>query len=65
MSVLKTVLFDLDDTLFDHRHSSRTALGLFKIRFAKQLEQVSLDELERANLEILNEIHVHVLDGSL
>jgi HAD superfamily hydrolase (TIGR01549 family) len=65
MNTLKTVLFDLDDTLFDHRHSSRTALALFKKRFAKQLEHVSLEELERANLEILNQVHVHVLAGSL
>jgi HAD superfamily hydrolase (TIGR01549 family) len=63
--VLKAVLLDLDDTLFDHRYSSREALSVLKREFAHQLGKVPLDELELVNLEILNTIHVEVLTGTL
>jgi len=63
--VLKAVLFDLDDTLFDHRHSSRSAITVLQQHFADVLGSVSLDELEAVNLEILNEVHLEVLAGSL
>ncbi len=62
---LRAVLFDLDDTLFDHRHSSRTALSVLQQEFPSQLATVPLDELETANLEILNTIHLEVLAGTL
>ena len=65
MNNIKAVLFDLDDTLFDHRHSARAALGFLKERFDDKLSAISLDELERAHLEILNEIHTNVLDGTI
>jgi HAD superfamily hydrolase (TIGR01549 family) len=64
-SLLKTALFDLDDTLFDHRHSARVALGLLKERYQDKFSNISLDELERIHLEILNEIHVDVLKGTI
>jgi HAD superfamily hydrolase (TIGR01509 family) len=63
--MLKFVLFDLDDTLFDHRHSSRSALTVLQEHFAEHLSAVSLDELERHNLTILNAIHVEVLSGAI
>jgi HAD superfamily hydrolase (TIGR01549 family) len=63
--VLKAVLFDLDDTLFDHRHSSREALKVLQSEYVQHLGAVAMDELEMANLEILNMVHLEVLAGSL
>jgi putative hydrolase of the HAD superfamily len=63
--LLKAVLLDLDDTLFDHRHSSRTALSVLQREFQSQLGCIPLDELEAVNLEILNTIHLEVLAGTL
>lgn len=62
--MLKAVLFDLDDTLFDHRYSSRCALIALQSRYPA-LGYVPLDDLEAANLEILNEVHVDVLRGAI
>jgi HAD superfamily hydrolase (TIGR01549 family) len=62
---LRAVLFDLDDTLYDHRHSSRAALALLQQEYPAVLGAVSLDELERANLNILNTIHIEVLNRSV
>ncbi len=62
--MLRAVLFDLDDTLFDHRHSSRRALAELQSR-VPELESIELDELERTHLRILNELHVGVLSGAL
>ncbi len=64
MSELKAVLFDLDDTLFDHRHSSRCGLQLFQERY-KEFAAVPLDELELLNLSLLNTIHAEVLSGAI
>ncbi|HEX5315593.1 MAG TPA: HAD family hydrolase, partial [Candidatus Kapabacteria bacterium] len=63
--MLKAVLFDLDDTLYDHRHSSRSALAVLQKKLPAVLGMVSLDELERVNLSILNEIHIEVLSGTI
>jgi|ERR1700733_13162897 len=62
--MLKAVLFDLDDTLFDHRHSSREALSVLQSEYL-EIGGVNMDELEAANLEILNSIHVEVLAGTI
>ena len=63
--MVKAVLFDLDDTLFDHRHSSREALKALQSEFTRELGSIPLDALEIANLEILNSVHVEVLAGTL
>ncbi len=63
--MLKAILFDLDDTLFDHRHSSRAALRVLQQHYADGLGSISLDELEAINLVILNEVHIEVLAGAL
>lgn len=63
--MLKAVLFDLDDTLFDHRHSSRAALTLLQKEFAGELGGVPLDELATATLDILNSVHHEVLAGTI
>jgi HAD superfamily hydrolase (TIGR01549 family) len=62
---LKAVLFDLDDTLFDHRHSMQTGLAaLQKIYpcFAKD----SLDEFERVHVTLMNDIHLtQIMKGEI
>ena len=63
--MLKAVLFDLDDTLFDHRHSSREALSVLQREYARELGTVDMDKLEAVNLEILNIVHKEVLAGTL
>jgi HAD superfamily hydrolase (TIGR01549 family) len=62
--MLKAVLFDIDDTLFDHRHSSRSALSVLQSEY-REIGDVNMDELEAVNLEILNSVHVDVLAGKL
>lgn len=60
---VKAVLFDLDDTLYDHRFSSRNGLIALKRRYAF-LHNVKLDELEKHYFNVLNEIHLSkVLTG--
>ncbi len=59
---IKAVLFDLDDTLFDHQYSSRSGLAALMQRY-DSLNQASLEELERLHMELLNELHIEVLRG--
>ncbi len=58
------MLFDLDDTLFDHRATSRAALGEVRGRFGS-LQRLSLDELERRNTAVLEELHRGVMAGGV
>lgn len=60
----KAVLFDLDDTLFDHRYSCRTGLDAVR-RTHAALRARSLDELEAVYYRSLNELHALVLEGQL
>jgi putative hydrolase of the HAD superfamily len=60
----KAVLFDLDDTLFDHRHSCRCGLAAIQQKF-EDLQEISLDELEQDYMGLLNELHPMVLQGVL
>jgi HAD superfamily hydrolase (TIGR01549 family) len=64
MAKLRAVLFDLDDTLFDHAFAARRALeGIHKDlpRFADWPFDVLEDEYGRR----LEEVHLRVLDGEL
>lgn len=61
---VKAVLFDMDDTLFDHRHSSRSGLMAIQQRYSC-FEQIHIDELERAHIALLEEVHVQVLSGTI
>jgi putative hydrolase of the HAD superfamily len=61
---VKAVLFDMDDTLFDHRHSSRSGLCAVQQRYSC-FQRASIDELEQAHLAILEEIHLQVLSGDI
>jgi putative hydrolase of the HAD superfamily len=60
---VKAVLFDLDDTLFDHRYSCRNGLAALKQNY-DFIKSVSLKELEKDYINVLNEIHLSkVLTG--
>ena len=54
------VLFDLDDTLFDHRGASRAALAEVHRRHAAASD---FEAFERHHVRILEELHLEVLAG--
>jgi HAD superfamily hydrolase (TIGR01549 family) len=57
-----TVLFDLDDTLFDHEHAARAALmGVHRAHGA--FTRLPFDAFEQAHARILEELHLEVLSG--
>ncbi len=65
MPELKAVLFDLDDTLFDHRHSCREGLRAVWKRYTC-FQEMTLDELEQEHSLLLEKIHFsQVLVGKL
>jgi HAD superfamily hydrolase (TIGR01549 family) len=59
--VIRAVLFDLDDTLFDHRGASRAALAEVHRRHATGSEFAAF---ERHHARILEELHLEVLAGA-
>ena len=59
---LKAVLFDLDDTLFDHHHSCRTALTAVHQRHAC-FACVPFAEFEQLHSDLLEANHLKVLQG--
>jgi putative hydrolase of the HAD superfamily len=62
--MVRAVLFDLDDTLFDHRSCARTALsGLHAAHAA--FRDTSLDDFERLHAGFLEQLHQRVLNGEL
>ena len=58
----RAILFDLDDTLFDHRRSARAALDAVHQAFAPS---VTFDAFERHHARYLEEMHLEVLAGRL
>jgi 5'-nucleotidase len=62
--MVRVVLFDLDDTLFDHKHSRLCGLAALQARFSK-LQTVPLAELEREHERLLSVDYHLVLDGKL
>lgn len=62
--MIRTVLLDLDDTLFDHRACSRDALAAARLGDAA-LRGQALDELERLHAAILEELHRDVMLGRM
>jgi HAD superfamily hydrolase (TIGR01549 family) len=60
--VIRAVLFDLDDTLFDHRRSARAALEAVHAVHAASLD---FGEFERHHTICLEEMHVEVLAGRI
>lgn len=61
---LKAVLFDLDDTLYDHQHGSRRALTELYERHAC-FQQQPFEALESQHSELLEHYHLGVLRGEL
>lgn len=57
----RAVLFDLDDTLFDHRGSSRAALAEVHRRHAAASD---FETFERHHARILEDLHADVLAGT-
>jgi putative hydrolase of the HAD superfamily len=62
--MIRAVLLDLDDTVFDHRHSSRVALQAVHERHAS-LAAIPFETLDQAHSRILEEFHAHVLFGRI
>jgi HAD superfamily hydrolase (TIGR01549 family) len=62
--MLTAVLFDLDDTLFDHRICARTALAELH-RVHPAFEGRDFDEFERMHATFLEELHPRVIAGEL
>ena len=58
------VLFDLDDTLFDHRACTQAALADLRRRFPA-LERVPADWIEAEHRRLLEDLHLHVLAGRM
>jgi putative hydrolase of the HAD superfamily len=64
MSVPRAVLFDLDDTLFDHRGCSRSALKSVQASH-ERLAAMPFDLLEQAHSRFLEQLHQEVMVGRL
>jgi len=60
----RAVIFDLDDTLFDHYHSVRA--GLMAVQKAyPDLQQRTLDDLTHTYVDLVESLHIKVLQGLL
>jgi putative hydrolase of the HAD superfamily len=62
--VLRAVLFDLDDTLFDHRVCARTALTTLHEAY-DAFRNRPFEEVERLHASFLEQLHVRVTSGEL
>ncbi len=62
MSPVKAIFFDLDDTLFDHRHSCRMGLAALQTHFSRLNEQ-EMPLLEETYQAYLNANYNQVLTG--
>lgn len=63
MAQIRAVLFDLDDTLIDHRHAARAATAGVRARFPA-FQQTSLDALAAEHQRILDLLHHEVAIGA-
>ena len=62
--MIKAVLFDLDDTLFDHRGCARDALAAVQ-QSHERLREMPFATLEHAHAGFLEELHAEVMLGRL
>jgi len=62
--MLRAVLFDLDDTLFDHSGCARSALDGVRARY-DCFAAIEPDQFARRHGELLEELHVRVLAGEI
>ncbi|HXG54036.1 MAG TPA: HAD-IA family hydrolase [Vicinamibacterales bacterium] len=58
------VLFDLDDTLFDHQYGSRAALEGVRSMHPR-FEQMGIDAFDHAHSRLLEALHLDVMIGRL
>ena len=63
-AMLRAVLFDLDDTLFDHQGCARAALEGVQACHA-QIRGIAFADLERIHARYLEELHLEVLAGRM
>ena len=61
-SPIKAVLFDLDDTLTDHQHCSRSGLAALQQAYPC-FARADIRQFERDHEALLNELHAGVLSG--
>src|SRR5438128_12681495 len=61
---IKAVLFDLDDTLFDHRYAARCVLQDLQAAYPA-LRAHALEFLEKEDFRLLSEKHPLVMAGTL
>lgn len=61
---MAAVLFDLDDTLFDHRNCARAALAAIHSGYGC-FQSMPFEALERAHRELLEELHAGVMLGRI
>ena len=61
---LKAILFDLDDTLFDHEQSARAALDVVREQFAC-FARIHPADFERRHAGFLEELHLRVVAGEI
>lgn len=64
MSGVQVILFDLDDTLFDHRHCSRAGLAAVREQFSDRIDG-TIEAVEAEYRSLLERLHLKVLDGSM
>lgn len=64
LSPITTILFDLDDTLFDHAGTARAALAATAVGRAA-LQGVPVEELYGSYSELLEELHAQVMSGRI
>src|SRR5918992_2862943 len=62
--MVRAVLFDLDDTLFDHQACARAALSAVHTAHAC-FSGIPFDQFERDHARVLEELHAQVMEGRL
>ena len=62
--MIEAVLFDLDDTLFDHRHCASTALATLYDAHP-EFKAYQFGEFERLHASFLEQLHQRVIAGEL
>ena len=62
--MIRAVLFDLDDTLFDHQYCAHTALGTVR-SMHDAFGRIDVSDFEAAHSRILETIHADVMVGRI
>src|SRR5947209_12047892 len=62
--MIKTIFFDIDDTLYDHQHHISSGIAYLRKEY-DFLRKYSQRELEALGQRILEEVHCELLSGSI